>query len=468
MTPKICRLATLFFLLLSMMCASSAYADPPIHAEHPPPEHHVHTRLEFPPPPSSSSEDDPQQPTFVFEYNYQQPSPPIPDPQATVRVDEDGLNVHSANQRFHLGISPFVQFAYRFNHSNDAAGSSNGFVLHKFRPSLRGSYHDILEYKFTLDIKSQGVAIHDAFVALHAHPRITLRLGMQKPIFGSEQRQSSRDNLFLSRSMASSIGASRDLGLALDIKPHDQLRIELGVYNGVGNEQAFRNFTPGSPAMNAGVRWAAIGNDRATEAQLGYLTVGAATHLRRVDGDLATPQLYAQQSIGGRLLRDYADNVYADGRTFDNTVFLYGGHSGFYFLAEFMTSNQHIRAEGEPARVVEHAWHGALSYAFGGTNGWNGVIPHRSVFEGGLGALRISARLHAKNMRARGGLHLVGLSQTPTDRLTPTSLGASLAWQLSKRIRIQADYDVTRIDDAVSIQRIPMEHVIRVGITAGY
>jgi len=465
MIRNACRLAALPPLLFTLKCTSLASAAPNDPNEHSPPKHHIHARIDAP---LNNTEDVPQQPTFVFEYNYQQPQQQLADPKPSVKVDEDGLNVYSADQRFHLGISPFMQFAYRINHSDAPGGSPNGFLLQKFRPSLRGSYNDFLDYKFTLDIKSNGIAIHDAFVDLRVHPRVTLRLGMQKPIFGSEQRQSTRNNLFLSRSMASSIGASRDLGLALDTRPHDRLRIELGVYNGVNNEQSFRSITPGSVAFNAGARWAAIGKDGATEQAPGYLTFGAATHLRRIDGTTQAAQLHAQDSIGGRLLRDYAPDVYANGRKFDSTAFMYGGYDGFYLLAEFMTSNQQITFENAPTRIVEHAWHLALSYAFGGTNGWNGTTPHRSVFDGGLGALRISARVHVKNMRSRNGQYLVGLSQTPTDQLTPASLGASLAWQLSKRIRVQTDYDVTRIDDEIAFQKVPLEHVVRFGITAGY
>src|SRR5699024_3589983 len=153
-------------------------------------------------------------------------------------------------------------------------------------------------------------------------------------------------------------------GLAIDVPVHDRFRIELGVYNGAPHGESFRTITPGSPAMNAGLRWAAVGQDQATEDAPGYLTLGASTHLRRIDGHSALTQLTDNHSRGGRLIRTYADDVYADGRTWNNTAFAYGGYKGFYALAEFVTSNQHLHAEGMRARTVEHAWHGALAYTF--------------------------------------------------------------------------------------------------------
>lgn len=465
MNVRLCRSIAHALSLSAMMFASFAHADPPDASS----THHVRARIESPQSHDAPADDAPSTPAFVFEYNFNtQTAPDAPPPRASVRVDEDGLNVYSADEKFHLGVSPFVQFAYRLNRSDLDGGSANGFVLQKFRPSIRGSYHKILAYKFTLDITTSSVHIHDAFMELRAHPRLTFRLGLQKPVFGSEQRQSTRNTLFLSRSLASSIGASRDLGLALDAQPHDRLRVELGVYNGTGNRRVFRGFTPGSAAMNAGVRWAVIGHDRATAEQPSYLTVGAATHLRRVDASEGIPQLTSTASVGGRTTHAYANDAYAHGRVFNTTAFAYGGYGGLFILAEFVTSNQAIQVEDLRTRVVEHAWHAAVSYAFGGTNGWNGVLPHQSVFDGGLGALRLSARLHGKHSRSRGGEFLVDTAGVPTDALHPISAGGSIAWQLSKHMRVQSDYDFTRFDGNFSSSLTPTEHVVRFGITAGY
>lgn len=431
-------------------------------------EHHVHTRVET----SESPQNEDAEKQFVLEINYAnkrvEPAPAPTGPQ--VSVSEDGLNVESADGRFKLGLSPFMQFAYRLNYSDSVSdsGSPHGFLLEKFRPSIRGRYADIIEYQFTLDIKINSVAILDALVTLHAHPRLRVRLGLQKPIFGLEQRQSTRNLLFFSRSLASNIGASRDLGLAIDARPHDRLRLELGVYNGTDDRTVFRSISPRSVTMNAGANVAILGGNRATEEAPWYLNVGGAVSLRRVEGDATNVHLTDLNSTGGRRLYNHALGVFAHGRKFASTAYLYGGHKGLYVAIEHMTSNQQTQHEDASGRLVERAWSAAISYAFGGMNGWSGVVPNQSVFDGGLGALRLAFRVHEHSVRSRGGRWVVPTNASPRHDVSTFGFSAGAGWQLSKRMRIQADYDNTQLNSEFSFTPSVREHVLRIGVTAGY
>lgn len=431
-------------------------------------EHRVHTRFET----SGDSNDEEAKNQLVVEFNYAKTRvDPAPEPTGPrVSVDEDGLNVESADGRFKLGLSPFMQFAYRLNFSDSAAdsGSPHGFLLEKFRPSIRGRYAGVIDYQFTLDIKANSVAIHDALITLRAHPQFMVRVGLQKPIFGIEQRQSTRNLLFFSRSMPSSIGASRDLGLAIDARPHESLRLELGVYNGTDDRRVFRSISPRSVAMNAGARWAIIGGDNATSEAPWYLNVGGAVSLRRVEGDVADTHLTDRNSIGGRSMYGYAPGVFAHGRKLASAAFMYGGYKGLYFYFEHMTSNQQVQHEADTGRIVEQAWVAAASYAFGGMNGWSGVVPNQSVFDGGLGALRLVFRVHEHTTRARGGAWLTPTTSLPRRSTASFGFSAGAGWQLSKRIRVQADYDNTHLGSNFFVTPSIREHVVRIGVTAGY
>lgn len=428
-------------------------------------EHRVRTRVETP----SSPDAENATPRVVFEYNYSKTRVQTPDesPRPNIRIDEDGFALESADGQFEFGMSPYVQLAYRLDFSDLDGGQPNGFTLEKFRPSIEGRYADFLEYKFTIDIRINSIAMHNAHVTLRAHPRFSMRVGLQKWRFGVEQRQSSKNGLFLSRAMPSAIGGSRDLGLALDARPHDSLRLELGVYNGAYDRRVPQRVSHGSAAMQAGARWTLVGGDDATSESPGYLVVGGSVVLQRIEGDETAPHLSERKSIGDRTIIGYAPGVFANGRKFASTAFLYGGYRGLYFHGEFVTSNQQIQHEDAQSRFVEQAWSAAVSYAFGGMHGWSGVVPNHSVLDGGLGALRLAFRMHGQNISTPGDAWIVttsGSAQTSTSALG-WSVGA--AWQLSRRMRLQADYDQITFESRPLMTRGGTEHILRFGLTAG-
>src|SRR5699024_9816640 len=198
---------------------------------------------------------------------------------------------------------------------------------------------------------------------------------------------------------AAAVGAARDIGVALDLRPIENLQFEIGAYNGTLDTQVFSGIQEKSVAGDAGLRWYALGNDRPTTQDEGFLTLGAAALLRRNEG---TP-ITARNSVGGHTYVDYASAAFADGRKFASNVFAHGGYKGLYFQAEFTTSNQQVNDGSDRGRIVEHAWQASASYTLGGVTGWTGTTPDRSLFEGGLGALQIKARGHGLNAHSRDG-----------------------------------------------------------------
>lgn len=382
---------------------------------------------------------------------------------AHVEIGEGGLKVSSADGRHALGLTPFVQMGYRQVASDVGSAQESGFVLEHFRPILSGKYNDILSYNFILQITPSNINILNAFVTFHAHPAVNIRVGLQKPVFGIELRQAQHHLLFYNRSLASTIGAARDIGIALDLRPIEELQFEIGAYNGTQDTQVFSGIQEKSVAGDAGVRWYALGNDRPATKDEGFLTLGAAALLRRNEG---TP-ITARNSVGGHTYVDYASNAFADGRKFASNVFAHGGYKGLYFQGEFTTSNQQVNDGSDRGRIVEHAWQASATYTLGGVTGWTGTTPDRSLFDGGLGALEIKARGHGLNARSRDG-DFLEIGGAPADSLSAIGASAGLSWHISQGLRVQADYNWTtfgadgdRIDKA-------NEHVFFLGLTAGY
>lgn len=407
---------------------------------------------------AEDSEDDP---------TADQPAASTASQRPNVSIGEGGLRVQSTDGKFALGLTPFVQMGYRQVASDFGDSAASGFVLEHFRPTLTGKYNEILSYNFILQITPSNINILNAFVTFHAHPKLNIRVGLQKPVFGIELRQAQWHMLFYNRSLASTIGAARDIGLALDARILDDLQFEIGVYNGTEDTRVFSGIQEKSVAGDAGVRWYALGNDRPTADSEGFLTLGAAALLRRNEGNAATSHLTPRNSAGGHNYANYAQGAFADGRKFASTVFAHGGYKGFYFQGEFTTSNQQVSDATDQGRIVEHAWQASATYTLGGVTGWTGTTPNRSLFEGGLGALQIKARGHGLSAHSREG-EFLAISGNAADSLSAIGASAGLSWHISHGLRIQGDYNWTTFGANGNRLGKANEHVFFLGLTAGY
>lgn len=386
---------------------------------------------------------------------------------ATIRVAENGLHVKSADGRAALGLTVFLQMGYRQVASDFEDSNNSGFALEHFRPILAGKYTEFLSYNFQLRITPSIVRVLNAVVIFHLHPRLNMRVGLQKPIFGSEHRQAQYAMLFVNRSMVCSIGPTRDLGLALDFRPIDDLRIEAGVYNGTEDNKVFSGIQDRSIGGDAGVRWFLRGQDHPTAKEQGFLTVGAVALLRRNEGDSTISHLTPRSSAGGHVYSNYVPGVYADGRKFASAIFAHGGHKGLYFLSEFTTSNQQVSDGVDQGRIVEHAWQLSASYTVGGVTSWAGTTPHRTLFEGGLGALQFKVRGHGLSARSRNG-NFLDLDGRSADSLSAIGASTGLSWHISSVLRLQADYNWTTFGADTKRLVKANEHVLFIGMTAGY
>jgi len=386
---------------------------------------------------------------------------------ANVKVNAQGLHVASSDGRHNLSFTPFIQFAHHqmLNHSPD--GMRSGTRIEHFRPILVGQYNQILDYIFILQITADNVSLLYGFVNLHPHEKLQIRAGLQNPIFAIEMRQFQQAMLFINRSMDSSIGVICDLGLALDFRPIDKLQLELGVYNGTDDNHVFSGIQEKSVSGEIGARYYALGRDAPTQAQPGFLTLGAAAVLRRSHATAESPHLTPQVSPGQHAYMNYQDDVFADGLTLATTAFLHGGYQGFYVEGKFTTSDQQVQHDGGRGRIVKHAWFASAAYTIGGTTGWTGTTVRRGVFDGGLGALQFKIRGHGLIARSRGG-DLFESGSDAAHTLGARGLSTGVSWFIADGLRIQADYNYTRFHADQRTLSHQQEHLLSVGLTAGY
>lgn len=387
--------------------------------------------------------------------------------KAHAEVDAQGLHVASNDGRHALHFTPFLQLAYHQQLSERDDGMDSGVRIEHFRPIVTGQYNEIIDYMFILQITADSVGLLYGFVTLHPHERIQIRAGLQNPIFAIEMRQFQQAMLFINRSMDSSIGVICDLGLALDFRVHDQLQLEIGVYNGTDDHNVYSGIQEKSLSGEIGARWYAIGKDAPSAETPGFLTFGSAAVLRRNEASSSSPHLTAHISPGEHTFMEYGDDVYADGLTLATTAFAHAGYKGLYAEGKFTTSSQEVQHPGGAGRVVKHAWLASLAYTVGGQSGWTGTTVDRGLFEGGLGALQFKIRGHGLRAQARGD-DFFEIDGAAANTLAAKGLSAGVSWFLSDGLRVQADYNWTRFSADHNNLAHQKEHLLSLGITAGY
>lgn len=413
---------------------------------------HAEPSLNLPTPPRSSSVND----------------PPIPSQNgAKVQVNAQGLHVASNDGRHRFSFTPFIQFAHHQMLNPSPDGLANGTRIEHFRPILVGQYNELVDYIFILQITADHVSLLYGFVNLRLHERLQIRVGLQNPIFAIEMRQFQQAMLFINRSMDSSIGVVCDLGLALDFRPHEKLQLELGVYNGTDDHHVFSGIQEKSVSGEIGARFYAVGKDTPTASHRGFVTLGAAAVLRRTHADSQTPHLTPHISPGQHIFMNYEDGVFADGLTLATTVFGHAGYQGFYLEGKFTTSDQQVQHASGRGRVVKHAWFASVAYTLGGTTGWSGTTTDRSVFEGGLGALQFKLRGHGLTARSRSG-SFFEIEEEEAKLLGARGLSTGISWFLADGLRVQADYNWTRFHADHHALNHRQEHLLSIGLTAGY
>lgn len=450
-TPRICAVAS---LLLVCALVTTAAAGPSLN---------IPTAQQDSAPPSSDKEDSDRRENKEAHVDKDRKDAT----RGRVQVDAQGLHVSSADGRHNLHLTPFIQFAHHHMLTDSPDGMASGTRIEHFRPILAGQYNEILDYIFILQITADDVSLLYGFINLRPHERVQLRVGLQNPIFAIEMRQFQQAMLFINRSMDSSIGVVCDLGVALDLRPIDPLQFEIGVYNGTDDHHVFSGIQEKSISGEIGARWYAVGQDAPSADIPGFLTFGTAAVLRRSDADAQNPHLTPHVSPGQHVFMNYADGVYAEGRTLATTVFAHAGYKGLYAEGKFTTSNQQVRHANGQGRVVKHAWLASLAYTLGGSTGWSGTTVQRSVFDGGLGALQFKFRGHGLAAHARGGPFLE-VENTPANALSANGLSAGVSWFLVDGLRIQADYNWTRFHADHNALDHRREHLLSLGITAGY
>src|SRR5690606_19300104 len=322
---------------------------------------------------------------------------------------------------------------------DDAVANNDTFLWRVLRPTLEGSWGDLVGFRLTPEFAGDGASIVDAWVDLKFSPAATLRLGKSTLPVGLERLQSSSALGFVERGLPSEIAPNRDIGVQLQGSVADsKLGYVLGVYNGAVDGRDSPTTNPDNDYEFAGrlffEPWK--GGDGALSG-LGF-GIGASSGDKHGSGNSFLPRY---RTPGQATFFSYLATAAADGEhtRWSPQAYWYTGPAGV--LGEYIRSRQDVvdTATGTRASLDHSAWQLTGSWVLTGEKAsYRGVKPnHPFARDGGWGAFELVARYGELDV-GDAAFPLFASATASASEATAWTLG--LNWYLTGNLKLVANY----------------------------
>lgn len=264
-------------------------------------------------------------------------------------------------------------------------GDTPGFLVRRARAEVEVSVGDRLRVVGEVDLGEGEAELVDGYVEVALGRGLVARAGRFKTPFGYESLLSSRDLRFAERSLATALSPRRDLGASVR-GTWRHVDAEVGVFNGVGDGASAQTASDG--ALDA------VGRVFVRPAGTG-LGLGVAASAGTEHGDSTRSALAAYETPGDRTIYASAASVVADGprlRVGPQATFDAGP---LHLLGEWTWARHRVAGPAGRTDLTHRAWQAAASFVVvGEPRGSRRPVPRRSVWDGGPGAVEVSARVH--------------------------------------------------------------------------
>ncbi|WP_202839539.1 OprO/OprP family phosphate-selective porin [Luteimonas saliphila] len=323
------------------------------------------------------------------------PTPPAkPGPEITLAADK-GASIRSADGQVQLKLGALLQADHRVFLDDDAQAQNDSFLWRRIRPTLEGSWGDLVGFRVTPEFTGDSASIVDAYVDLKFSPAATVRVGKVKGPIGLERLQSGGAIALVERGFPTELAPNREIGAQLQgALASSKVSYVVGVYNGAADGRDSPTSNPDDDFEFAGrlffEPWK--GSDGALSG-LGF-GIAASTGDKTGAGNNFLPRY---RTPGQATFFSYRASVAADGEhsRWSPQAYWYVGPVGL--LGEYVRSNQELVDTATAARAsLDHsAWQVVGSWVLTGEKAsYRGVKPDHPFApgDGGWGAFELVAR----------------------------------------------------------------------------
>lgn len=300
------------------------------------------------------------------------------------------------------------------------SGEAPGFLLRRARVKLTAEVDGWLRGVVEPGFGEGDVELVDGYVEADLGGRtggpLAVRFGRFKTPVGYESLRSSSDLRFAERAFPTALAPRRDLGAMLTWES-DRVEAQMGVFNGVADGGSAGD--EGSPTVDGAAR--VFGYPVQTDrARLGVGLGVVAGTARGTNGD----RLADYATPGDRTVFEVAPGVAPAGARVRVAPQATLDLGRLHVLGEWTLASHRLDAPTGALTVRHQAWQAAASAVLvGESRGDERPVPRRSLTEGGLGAVEVSARVHGLALDPEAGpLSVEGGARRAT------AVGAAIHW----------------------------------------
>jgi len=360
-------------------------------------------------------------------------------PEITLDADK-GASIKSADGKVQLKLGALVQADHRVFIDDDERPQNDTFLWRRIRPTLEGSWGDLVGFRITPEFAGDSATIVDAYVDLKFSPAATVRAGKVKGPIGLERLQSGGAIALIERGFPTELAPNRELGVQLQgALASSKVNYVAGVYNGAPDGRDSPTTNPDNDFEFAGrlffEPWK--GSDGALSG-LGFGIAGS-TGDKTGAGNNFLPRY---RTPGQATFFSYRASVAADGEhtRWSPQAYWYAGPVGL--LGEYIRSKQELvdTATSTRASLDHSAWQLVGSWVLTGEKaGYRGVKPNNPFApgDGGWGAFELVARYGRLDVDDRAFPVFADAGASATEA---TSWALGLNWYLTGNLKLVANY----------------------------
>ncbi|HRN61533.1 MAG TPA: porin [Luteimonas sp.] len=369
------------------------------------------------------------------------PPPPVekkPAPEIILAADK-GASIRSADGSVQLKLGAVLQADHRSFIDDDQRPQNDSFLWRRIRPTLEGSWGDLVGFRLTPEFAGDSASIVDAWIDLKFSPAATVRAGKLKGPISLERLQGASAIAFVERGFPTELAPNRDLGVQLQgALAASKLNYVVGVYNGAPDGRDSPTSNPDNDFEFAGRLF--LEPWKGSEGALSGLGFGIAASAGDKHG-AGNSFLPRYRTPGQATFFSYLATVAADGEhsRWSPQAYWYAGPVGV--LGEYIRSKQAVvdTASGSRAALDHSAWQLTGSWVLTGEKaGYRGVNPNRPFArDGGWGAFELVARYGELDLDD-DAFPLFASSTASASEASAWTLG--LNWYLSGNLKLVANY----------------------------
>jgi phosphate-selective porin OprO/OprP len=379
----------------------------------------------------------------------------VEEPKPTVRIDEGGLVISSADKAYTFSPKLALQTDARI-FINDEHKLTDGISFRAVRPILEGTAAKAFSYRLMPDFADGKLVLFDAYADAKVAPWLRVRAGKFKVPFGLERLKSETTVTFAERAFPTSLAPVRDVGLMIHGEGWGGLvGYAVGVFNGQadgGNADVDQDDSKEIAVRLATKPFAQMNG--APLPGLKGLVLGVAATRGEKTGTAASPYLGSYKSFGQNTFFSYlvdtstppvpGATTVAQGVGTRATAHAFVPVGPFALLGEYTWSQQRVVRSGISHFVSARAWQVAGAFVLTGEDEtFEGVTPKQKLdlAEGRLGAIEVALRYSELRV---GRSAFPGYADDKKAARDAAEVVAGFNWYPNANVKITADYAHTR------------------------